>query len=414
MIIPKKEILYAPMLGTLGGGSARGMGRGLGKGRFKGPIGWFAGTNTSGNQASRAVNSSNPMTYIRSRTNDFNVLTTGSSTNATAYDPITHDLWGFDNGTTVQHWEYDDATDTFGDWNSFTTSQNNSAYNHASVWALGGYAGYVKNDGTCNVYKKSGSGTSTSLTYLGTLSGFNTSEESLAQIGYFGIYNCYDYGNLFRLNPTSDYSILNSFSMSSLSGGDGAAWMDIRSSDRAMYSGHNATDQIKMIRWDGSNVTYSTAAASTQHFGNDWFDNHMANKVSLFNPQQQTPNGSYNVGDIYSGYYGWIGCRGYNEVLDKGYGLNGNWQSRSSGAAHAGSVIYCPHHEEWRVLATTVDDNLSGTNKILDITVNPNFAALDVGTATNLPTNRTVYMNNRGTASTSGNYHPASGGIVGA
>ena len=28
LIIPKKEILYAPMLGTLGGGSARGFGRG--------------------------------------------------------------------------------------------------------------------------------------------------------------------------------------------------------------------------------------------------------------------------------------------------------------------------------------------------------------------------------------------------
>lgn len=32
LIFPKKEILYAPMLGTLGGGSARGMGRGLGRG----------------------------------------------------------------------------------------------------------------------------------------------------------------------------------------------------------------------------------------------------------------------------------------------------------------------------------------------------------------------------------------------
>ena len=30
LIFPKKEILYAPMLGTLGGGSARGFGRGGG------------------------------------------------------------------------------------------------------------------------------------------------------------------------------------------------------------------------------------------------------------------------------------------------------------------------------------------------------------------------------------------------
>lgn len=32
LIFPKKQPLYAPMLGTLGGGSARGMGRGLGRG----------------------------------------------------------------------------------------------------------------------------------------------------------------------------------------------------------------------------------------------------------------------------------------------------------------------------------------------------------------------------------------------
>ena len=32
LIFPKKEILYAPMLGTLGGGSARGFGRGRGRG----------------------------------------------------------------------------------------------------------------------------------------------------------------------------------------------------------------------------------------------------------------------------------------------------------------------------------------------------------------------------------------------
>ena len=36
LIFPKKEILYAPMLGTLGGGSARGFGRGIGGG---GPVG---------------------------------------------------------------------------------------------------------------------------------------------------------------------------------------------------------------------------------------------------------------------------------------------------------------------------------------------------------------------------------------
>jgi hypothetical protein len=36
MIIPKKEILYAPMVGTLGGGSARGFGRGKGRFNFAG------------------------------------------------------------------------------------------------------------------------------------------------------------------------------------------------------------------------------------------------------------------------------------------------------------------------------------------------------------------------------------------
>jgi hypothetical protein len=38
LIFPKKEILYAPMLGTLGGGSVRGFGRGKGRG---GPFIWY-------------------------------------------------------------------------------------------------------------------------------------------------------------------------------------------------------------------------------------------------------------------------------------------------------------------------------------------------------------------------------------
>lgn len=418
MIFPKKpQVLYAPMLSTLGGGSLRSFGRGTGGPSFDGPIGWFAGTNTSGNTASRSVSSGNPMTYIRSRTNDFDVLYTNATTTSMAYDPITHDLWGFDNGTTVQQWEYDAATDTYGDWNSFTTSQTNQGYNHGSVWALGGYAGYVKNDGNCNVYKKTNSGTSTSLTYLGTLSGFNTSEESLAQIGYFGAYNCYTTGNIFRLDPTNDNTIINngtgSFSMQSQAGGDGAAWMDMKSSDRIMYSGHNSTDQIKMARWNGSSVSFSTAAASTTHFGGDWYDNHMQGKISLFNPSQ-TSNGSYNAGDIYSNYYGWIGCRGSSEIIDRGYGLNGNWQSRSSAGTHGGSVLYCPYHEEWRILATTNNNNLSGTNYIIDVSVASSTNALNAGSTTNLPTTRTIYMSARGIASTSGNYHPASEGIVGA
>lgn len=405
------------MLATFGGGSSRGFGQGIGGGEFDGPIGWFAGTNSYLTTASRTVNSTNPMTYIRSRTNDFNVLTTNSNSKATAYDPITHDLWGFASGTNVQHWEYDSATDTYGNYNALTSPVSNTAYNEASVWALGGYVGYVLNNGNCNVYKKGGSGTNTSLIYLGTLSTFNTQEESLAQIGYFGVYNGYTSGNIFRLDPTNDNTIINnnagSFAMQSQAGGDGAAWIDMKSSDRVMYSGHNATDQIKMARWNGSSVSFSTAAASNTHFGNDWADNHMGGKISIFNPSQ-TPNGSYNAGDIYSGYYGWLGCRGYSEIVDRGYGLNGNWQSRSAAATHGAQVIYCPYHKEWRIMVTTNNDDRTGTNSIVNISVSSSNASLNGGTSTALPSNRTVYMSNRGTASTSGNYHPQTGGIVGA
>ena len=38
MIFPKKEILYAPMLGTLGGGSLRSFGRGIGGGSLLGSV----------------------------------------------------------------------------------------------------------------------------------------------------------------------------------------------------------------------------------------------------------------------------------------------------------------------------------------------------------------------------------------
>lgn len=417
LIFPKKEILYAPMLGTLGGGSARGFGRGIGGGGFEGPIGWFTPTNTTGTTANRTTSSTNLMTYIRSRTNDFQVLNfTGQDTKATAYDPITHDLWAFDNSSELVNWEYDADTDQFltGYQLSVNPPTANSAYNHASVWAINGYFGYVRNDGWCNIFKKTGSGSSVGATYLGQLNGFATSEESLSQVGYFIAMNGYQSGVIGRLKPDTDYSIVNSTSLSSQSGGDGSTHMDFVSSDRLMYAGHNATDQIKMARWDGSSVSYSVAAAGNTHFGNDWHDNHMANKVALFN-HSQTANSNYNAGDLYSSYYGWLGCRGNDEIVDKGYGLNGNWQSRSAAATHGLQTLYCPYHEQWRILTTNNTANASATNKIEEVyESNSTIKTLELRNAVTLSSSRTIYTDNRGTCSTAGNYHPTSGGIVGA
>ena len=412
-IIPKKpQILYAPMLVSLGGGSVRGFGRGVGGPAFDGPSGWFAPTRTAGDPASRTASSTSIVSYIRSKTDDIQVLDYIASTNSIAYDPITHDLWAFGAGTaTIINWEYNAATDSYGTGMSIGGDGVNQGYNNGSVWALGGYAGFVKNDASCRVFKKTVSGSTTSAVHIGDLQGFPTSEESLSQVGHFIAYNAYQSGAIGRLDPTNNSTILSS-TMFTQNGGDGSAHMDMKSSDRLFYAGHGTSNQMKMVRWDGTNVITHNTAANATRFGNDWVSNHMAGRLALLN-HDETPNSNYDGGDIFNGYYGWAGSRGYSEPVYTGYGLNGNWQA-AGGAPPVGThVIYCPYKKAWRILTAAADNNSSNNSIFNVIESNPTVKYLSLADEVNLPV-RSIYTNNRGTASTAGNYHPESSGIVGA
>lgn len=387
------------------------IGRGGGP-AFDGPSGWFAPTRTAGDPASRTAGTSSIVSYIRSKTDDIQILNNVHNTGSIAYDPITHDLWAFGGGgtNTIVNWEYNSATDSYGTGISVGGDGANQGYNNGSVWALGGYAGFVKNDGSCRVFKKTVSGSTTSAPHIGDLQGFPTSEESISQVGYFIAYNAYYSGVIGRLDPTNDSTILSS-TLYQQSGGDGSAHVDMKSSDRLLYAGHNNTNTMTMIRWNGTSVVSSSTAANTTRFGNGWVSNHMSGRVALLN-HDENPNTPYAADDIFNGYYGWAGSRGYNEPVYTGYGLNGAWQSASGTPPTGTQVIYCPYKKAWRIL-TSVDNNNGSNNSIFDVVEsNSTVKYLSLANEVNLPV-RSIYTNNRGVASTSGNYHPQSSNIVG-
>ena len=386
------------------------IGRGGGA-AFDGPSGWFTTTRTVGSAAERFSGGPSVVSYIRSKTDDIQVLNNLSATNSIAYD-----LWAFyGSGTTVINWEYDAATDSYNTGVNTGGDGSNSGYNLGSVWALGGYAGFVTNGGFCRVYKKINSGSSTTVDYIGNMYGFALSEESLSQVGHFISYSGYTEGSVARLDPTTDATILAGFAASGYvytqSGGKASTHIDMKSSDRLIHAGHGTANQMRMARWNGSSVTISTTAANSTRFGNDWTSKHMAGTVAMLN-HDETPNGNYSVADIFTGYYGWVGSRGYSDPVHTGYGLNGNYQSYSQAAPACNQVIYCPYKKTWRII-TSVDINNNSNNSIYDVIENSTLKSLTLSNQVNLPV-RSIYMSNRGTASTAGNYHPQSKGIIGA
>lgn len=138
LIFPKKEILYAPMIGTLGGGSARGMGRGIGKKKV--PYNPFVMSWTAGRGAGdlfayspEAIFSGNTSRFLLMSSSD--VSTYHSSNTGLMPSTYRDDVYvaggSYGSLLALSGWDGDNLTV------SRQTNSNygyNGGYNYASAW----------------------------------------------------------------------------------------------------------------------------------------------------------------------------------------------------------------------------------------------------------------------------------------